>query len=147
MYFQQFEYDSHEYRLAWTLRNQLLRKPLGLDLLDEKLADEAEQLHYGLFRESQIGEPELLSCVIAAPTSSKKVRLRQMAVVPSLQGQGRGRQLLSEVEQQLKQKGFREIHLHARVAAQGFYEKLGYDATGDEFVELGIAHIEMQKLL
>jgi predicted GNAT family N-acyltransferase len=46
-----------------------------------------------------------------------------------------------------KDSGGREIMMHARKTAIGFYEKLGYTAEGDEFSEVGIPHVEMRKSL
>ncbi|MCL1843572.1 MAG: GNAT family N-acetyltransferase [Defluviitaleaceae bacterium] len=39
--------------------------------------------------------------------------------------------------------GHRQI-IHAQTVAQGFYEKLGFVAFGDEFDEAGIPHIAME---
>lgn len=147
MIFKQLTFDSDAYREACSLRNQVLRRPLGLQLLDEDLTVEANQLHYGLYDETNESKPTLVACVIAAPEDGQRVRLRQMAVATQHQGQGRGRELLTQVEQNLTQRGYRTIYFHARVPAVGFYEKLGYTTTGDEFSELGIPHIEMLKQL
>jgi predicted GNAT family N-acyltransferase len=37
--------------------------------------------------------------------------------------------------------------MHARKNAVGFYEKMGYQVTGDEFTELTIPHYIMEKQL
>jgi predicted GNAT family N-acyltransferase len=37
--------------------------------------------------------------------------------------------------------------MHARKTAKGFYEKLGYAVTGDEFMEVTIPHYIMEKAL
>jgi predicted GNAT family N-acyltransferase len=37
--------------------------------------------------------------------------------------------------------------MHARKDAQGFYEKMGYQASGQEFQEISIPHLIMQKKL
>jgi predicted GNAT family N-acyltransferase len=37
--------------------------------------------------------------------------------------------------------------MHARSTAIGFYEKMGYTVTGNEFVEVTIPHYTMQKTL
>lgn len=147
MIFRQLVFNSDEYHQACSIRNQVLRKPLGLELLDEDLAAEANQLHYGLYDETNKSKPTLVACVIAAPEDGQRIRLRQMAVLPQYQGQGRGRELLTQVEQDLTQRRYEEMYFHARVPAVGFYAKLGYTTVGDEFSELGIPHIEMRKQL
>ncbi|RAQ30601.1 hypothetical protein DPQ25_03690 [Hydrogeniiclostridium mannosilyticum] len=44
-------------------------------------------------------------------------------------------------------RGHRLLWLNARRTAEGFYLRLGYRRTGEEFLELGIPHIRMEKRL
>jgi predicted GNAT family N-acyltransferase len=37
--------------------------------------------------------------------------------------------------------------MHARKSATGFYEKLGYTTDGQEFLEVTLPHVVMEKLL
>ena len=141
--FRQIDFGSDDYRKTCQLRNEVLRVPLGLSLLDEDLAGETDMLHFGLFDD----DGTLLACVIAAPISARVAKLRQMAVSPDHQGKGLGRFVIQELEQRLVSRGFRELVLHARAAAQGFYERLGYAAAGAGFIEVGIPHVEMRKAL
>ncbi|QDU54930.1 GNAT family N-acetyltransferase [Aeoliella mucimassa] len=135
-------YQSPEYQAELELRNQVLRIPLGLCVYDDPLDEEHDQWHYGLFNGQQ-----LVGCVIALPKSPTHVKLRQMAIDASQQKSGCGRLLLTTVEQQLVGRGISSIELAARAVVAEFYEKLGYHRCGDEFVEVGIAHITMQKQL
>ena len=41
----------------------------------------------------------------------------------------------------------REVTLHARANVVGFYERLGYSAQGDPFLEVGIPHRHMRRAL
>ncbi len=141
--FRQIEYGSADYDLTYQLREEVLRKPLGLSLHQEDLAAEQTMLHFGLFHENG----GLLACVIAVPLSPTKAKIRQMAVQPSHQGQGMGRQVIEALEWELLSRGFCEVELHARAAVQGFYRSLGYTVTGQEFVEVGIPHVPMAKTL
>ena len=75
------------------------------------------------------------------------VRLRQMAVLNNLNGKGIGRSLMQFAENIARDRGFRKITMHARKSAIGFYEKLGYQVTGDEFNEVTIPHHIMEKPL
>ena len=111
-------------------------------LADDDLSAEAGQRHFGWFE----GET-LLACVIAAPLAESVVKLRQMAVSPSAQGRGLGRLLLENLEAELIRHGCRQVTLHARVSALGFYTKLGFVAEGEEFLEVGLSHRRMQKSL
>lgn len=136
------EYGSDEYSAARELREEVLRRPLGLTLSPSDLAGEDEQWHFGGFERG-----ELVACVIAAPQGGQQAKLRQMAVDPRWRGTGCGRGLLEVVERELAQRGIRKILLHARLDAVGFYERLGYTKWGEEFQEISLPHVAMRKEL
>jgi predicted GNAT family N-acyltransferase len=46
-----------------------------------------------------------------------------------------------------RQQGFRAITLAAQLHAIGFYERLGYAARGDVFLDAGIEHRWMNRAL
>lgn len=46
-----------------------------------------------------------------------------------------------------KFQGFKEIHISAQKYLEKFYRKLGYKVVGDEYLEDGIPHIEMHRLV
>jgi predicted GNAT family N-acyltransferase len=46
-----------------------------------------------------------------------------------------------------RDRGMKKLVMHARKTAVGFYEKLGYKVTGEEFEEVTIPHYEMEKVL
>ncbi len=140
MDFRQIEFGSAEYRLEYDLRHRVLRVPIGLSLHDEDLSGEAGHLHFGLFEAEQ-----LLACAIAVPTSSVSAKIRQMAVDAQQQNRGLGRILLDHLHRELEAKGLTHFHLHSRITAAVFYEKLGYIRTGSEFTEVGIPHIRMER--
>jgi len=142
MQFELIPYQSDWYREACQLRNETLRKPLGLDLMMEDLAAESEYLHYGMIESNQV-----IACALAIPVSEIKMKIRQMAVALEYQGAGTGRSLLQNMEVDLKGRGVELLELDARVTAVGFYEKLGYAAEGEEFVSVSIPHLRMVKSL
>jgi len=140
--FAKIAFNSHEYLTSLTLRENILRLPLGKTLSHSDTCNDDQQLHFGMFNES-----ELVACVVINPLNQSKVKLRQMAVCNGYQGQDIGRRLINETEITLQQKGFNSIELNARKVALGFYEKLGYVTEGDYFLENGIEHIKMMKRL
>ena len=73
------------------------------------------------------------------------VQMRQVAVVPDLQGQGIGVAIVERSETLSRQMGFRRMVLHARETAVPFYEKLGYSRIGEGFAEVTISHWAMEK--
>ncbi|WP_206756511.1 GNAT family N-acetyltransferase [Pseudanabaena sp. FACHB-2040] len=113
-----------------------------MKLSAEDLAHEDQALHFGLFTAD-----DLIACVVAIALDSSTTKLRQMAVAPEYQGQGCGRALLKQVEAILRQQGVRLVTLHARKTATAFYEKLGYQVEGSEFIEVTLPHYRMRKEL
>lgn len=124
------------------LRNDILRKPLGLNFTAEELEKEKEEILIGAFEEEK-----MLGCCMLITTDPTTVRLRQMAVLNNLQGKGIGRALMQFAENIARDRGFRKITMHARKTAVGFYEKLGYQVEGEQFEEVSLPHFIMQKVL
>ncbi len=82
--------------------------------------------------------------LVAAPSVGKIGRMASKRV---LRGSQLGRQVLNALTAKAKERGDREVLLHAQRSAAGFYAKSGFVERGDPFDEVGIAHIEMFKPL
>ncbi len=82
--------------------------------------------------------------LIAAPGVGKIGRMASKRV---LRGSKLGRQVLDALVQKAKERGDKEVLLHAQRSAAGFYAKSGFQERGEPFDEVGIAHIEMFKTL
>jgi YbgC/YbaW family acyl-CoA thioester hydrolase len=74
-------------------------------------------------------------------------RIGRMAVLPIARGSGVGAQLLDALLQAARERGDRRAVLHAQVPAKNFYRRAGFVIDGREFVEAGIAHVAMSRLL
>ncbi|GAA4310829.1 GNAT family N-acetyltransferase [Compostibacter hankyongensis] len=142
------QHGSQAYREMVQLRDELLRKPLGLHFTPEYLQREATDILIGCF-DAPAGEKEgrLIGCCILSPLDTQLMQLRQMAVAASHQGSGIGSSLLTFAESTAAAQGFRILMMHARKTAAPFYEHLGYRIAGDEFTEVGIPHFEMRKII
>lgn len=136
------DHGSKEYRQMLDLRNQILRKPLGLEFDPKELEREKEDILIGAFEEDQ-----MLGCCLLTKVAPDTVKLRQMAVKAGLQGKGIGRVLTQFAENIARDRGIKKVVMHARKTAVGFYEKLGYKVIGEEFKEITIPHFEMEKEL
>ena len=138
------EYRGNEYQEMLDLRNEILRKPLGLVFTEAQLAVDADDILIGCFNNVN---PGLMGCCILTGVDKETIKLRQMAVWTHFQGQGIGRELIAFAENVAKGRGYKKIILHARKSVEGFYQKLGYAIVGDEFLEVSIPHYEMEKYL
>ncbi|KAJ3360568.1 hypothetical protein GGF32_008311 [Allomyces javanicus] len=75
-------------------------------------------------------------------------RLGRMGCVEAARGQGCAKTLCQYVHDDLRQRGFVAVMIHARLHKEGFYTKLGYKRTSDRiFVEVGMDHVEMELAL
>ena len=138
----QIDHGTTEYQQMVELRNEILRKPLGLDFDREELEREKDDMLIAAFEEEKI-----LGCCLLTKVNNHCVRLRQMAVQNNLQGKGIGATMMNYAENVARDAGYNKIIMHARKTATGFYEKLGYKVTGEEFEEITIAHLTMEKKL
>jgi len=136
------DHGTKEYQQMVKLRDDILRKPLGLTFTPEELEDEKDNLLIGAFEDGNI-----LACCMLVEEKSDVVKLRQMAVLNVVQGKGIGRALMQFAENLARDHGYKILTMHARKNAVGFYEKMGYKVNGEEFQEVSIPHYEMQKEL
>ena len=129
------------YRQTLNLRDEVLRKPLGLCLFDEEL-NEANDFHI-----VALANGKLIGCLILTPLNKTTVKMRQVAVKTEARRQGIGAGLVKFSETFAKQNGFTQIIAHSRLVAVDFYKRLNYTCEGSEFTEVGIPHIKMIKSL
>jgi predicted GNAT family N-acyltransferase len=136
------DYGTDEYKQMLQLRNEILRKPLGLQLDENELENERNNMFMVAYEDER-----MLGCCMLVEEEPDTVRLRQMAVVNDVQGKGIGRALMQFAENLARDRGYRRITMHARKNAIGFYEKMGYKKKGEEFEEITIPHYVMEKAL
>lgn len=74
-------------------------------------------------------------------------RVGRVAVLREHRGAGVGRLLMTALMTLARREGIGRLVLHSQVQALGFYRQLEFTPLGDEFMEAGIAHIEMQLTL
>ena len=68
----------------------------------------------------------------------------RMAVLKEWRGRGVGEALLHALLDQARSLGYPAVEIHAQTHAIPFYEKFGFEAYGDEFLECDIAHRMMR---
>jgi N-acetylglutamate synthase-like GNAT family acetyltransferase len=134
------DHGTHEYRLMLKLREDLLRKPLGLTFTKEELEKEKDNILIGAF-----DDDDILGCCMLVEQEPGIVKMRQLAVLNNLQGKGVGTAILQFSENLARDLGYKKITMHARKNTVDFFEKLGYQVIGDEFIEITIPHFEMMK--
>lgn len=96
--------------------------------------DDPDNFHLGLFIEDEL-------CGIASFylennnhfSTQTQYRLRGMATVDKIRGQGYGKKILNHGISTLKEKGANTLWCNARTSALDFYKKLSLKAIGPEF--------------
>jgi GNAT superfamily N-acetyltransferase len=136
------DFGTPEYQQMIKMREDILRKPLGLTFSKEEIEKEKDNLLIGAFEDEQ-----MLGCCMIVEMEQGKARLRQMAVLNNLQGKGIGRALIQFAENLARDHGYRVMNMHARKPTVPFFEKMGYKITSPEFIEITIPHFEMEKEL
>jgi predicted GNAT family N-acyltransferase len=136
------EHGSPEYQQMLDLRNSVLRKPLGLEFDPVELEQESHDILIGAFEEEDI-----LGCCMLIEENPSTLRLRQMAVYNERQGKGIGRAMMNFAENLARDRGYKALNMHARKNAVGCYEKMGYQVASEEFTEVTIPHVVMEKKL
>lgn len=138
----QIDHGSIDYGKMVQLRLKILRQPLGLDFSEDELLKEKNDILIAAF-----DEDILMGCCVLCKNGDESIRLRQMAVDLQMQRNGIGASIIFFAENLARDKGYKKIIMHARQTAAGFYEKFGFQKKGEEFYELNLPHILMEKSL
>ena len=72
-------------------------------------------------------------------------KIGRVAVLKEFRGKGLGAKLMRFIEVEAAGRGFQRLILEAQVSAVPFYEKLGYIAEGEVFLDANIEHRLMTK--
>ena len=134
-------HGSEEYLKSLDLREEILRKPLGLRLEREDLKEEDAGL---LSAWDGVG---CVGTMVLSEEDPETARMKAVAVAEGRQKQGIGKMMVAEFEAESARRGYKRVYLHARVIAVEFYLKLGYQLFGEEFIQVTIPHRHMQKFI
>jgi predicted GNAT family N-acyltransferase len=120
-------------RMTVFVEEQNVPKKLEMDVFDE--IDKAEHV---LMKYE--GKP--IGCA-RIRFLAKKAKLERIAILKEYRGRGFGKALMEYMIDYCRKRGFKEIILHGQLRSREFYEKMGFRACGEIFMDAGIEHIEM----
>lgn len=83
----------------------------------------------------------------AYPYEGDVYKIGRVAVLKNYRTVGAGRQVMAALEKYLREQGARFIQLSAQKQAVRFYQKLGYRAQGEWYMDEHCPHIDMRKHL
>lgn len=105
---------------------------------DEWDQEDAIALHFVAYAQQQpIATARLLS----------NHSIGRVAVLKSYRGLGLGKKVMEAIIQQAQQEQRPFLVLSAQVYATGFYQQLGFQVEGEEYLDCGIPHIRMRREL
>ena len=126
---------------ALDLRRRVFCDEQGVDLAAEQDGRDDDAIHLvALSGGTVVGTCRLL-------VEADAVRLGRAAVAGENRGRGIGGALLAAADQVALAAGADLIRLHAQTAARSLYERAGYLARGEPFLEEDIEHVTMEKRL
>jgi predicted GNAT family N-acyltransferase len=131
-----------EMAAALKLRHDVFCREQGVPEREELDGRDHEGLH--LVAVSPEGEV-LATCrlLIVGPTT----QFSRLAVRAAYRRRGIATAMLEAADNETRAAGGRRIVLHAQTYARHLYELAGYEPRGRLFVEAGIEHIAMEKIL
>ncbi|MCT4411725.1 GNAT family N-acetyltransferase [Leuconostoc falkenbergense] len=111
------------------------------DEMDDTSAEE-EAIHIVAYVDGK-----LAATARVLPESATTWYVQRVATLYPARGKGLGSKLFAYIEQLAPEYGIKTLVLGAQVQARGFYDRLGFSAFDEEFIEAGIQHIHMKKAL
>ncbi len=136
---------SSDYTRAVSLAEEILREPLGLKFSASELKEEKNQIRVAGFLEGAVRATAMLT------REDDKFLMQRVAVARDFQNKGIGSQLLKFCEEYAAENEARVIYAHARDgagrSAVNFYVKNEYFCGDEEFLEDGIPHKIVWKIL
>lgn len=131
-----------EWEAYFSLRYEVLRKPLNQPVGSEKNEGDQTGIHFALYDEGTLRAIARLD-----QTEIGISQVRFVAVDSSLQGKGYGRKIMDAVEQSSKDAGNTKMILHARDYAVDFYKRLDYQLIEKSHLLYGVLqHYLMEKV-
>lgn len=112
----------------------------------QTIAEVAADEPAGAFAVGAFRDGELIAVgMIARQGEPGAWRVRAMATMPSLRGQGAGGAVLSALMAHARDEGALRVWCHARTPARSLYERFGFRALSEEFTlpEIG-PHLLME---
>jgi predicted GNAT family N-acyltransferase len=130
-----------EMQAALQLRHEVFCVEQGVPEREELDGRDGDGVHLVAVSDGEV----LAACrlLFVGPT----VQFSRLAVRQTARRQGIASALLTLADDETRAGGARRLVLHAQTYARGLYDGAGYEPRGRVFMEAGIEHIAMEKVL
>jgi len=139
--------DFHIIKAPWNSHQQELRLIRTTVFIEEQGVpaalewDEADANTYHVLALDNNNQP------IGCGRLKTDGHIGRMAVLKNWRNRGVGSAILSRLLDQARKSAMPGVYLHAQTSALGFYQKHGFEISGDEFIDAGIPHRTMHRSL
>ncbi len=86
------------------------------------------------------GGPVATGRLLLDTATTEHAHIGRVAVLQEHRSRGCGRRVMEALQEEARHRGYPGITLASQLHAIGFYERLGYVARGDLFLDAGIEH-------
>jgi len=136
---QLYSWDKAE-ELVYPLRLEVFVKEQGVPI-DLELDEYDSQAQHAVFYHD--GFPVGTGRVFKKNFEENTFYIGRLCVLKKYREMGYGEQIMNSLIQFAKSHQAKECCLHAQTVSQYFYQKFGFKASGDTFMEAGIEHVVM----
>jgi predicted GNAT family N-acyltransferase len=134
-------HGEQEMEAALALRHEVFCREQGVPEYEELDGRDPDGLHLvAISGDEVVGTCRLLRV-------GATVQFSRLAVRADARRQGIATALLSLADEETRALGGRRLVLHAQTYARELYENAGYATRGRAFMEAGIEHVAMEKVL
>jgi predicted GNAT family N-acyltransferase len=133
--------DAEEMEAALALRHEVFCREQGVPEYEELDGRD----HEGVHLVAVAGDELIGTCRLLQVGST--VQFSRLAVRVDARRQGIATALLALADAETLSAGARRLVLHAQTYARELYQQAGYRPRGRPFIEAGIEHIAMEKVL
>lgn len=131
--------NQKEMDFAFAIRTEVFTKEQGVSMSIERDASDTNAIHVlALLDEVPVGTGRIVFY-------KDRGKIGRVALLKAYRGLGLGLKICQELLESAREQGIHYVTLHAQIEAKDFYIKMGFVPIGNEFIEAGIRHIEMEK--
>ena len=129
-------------QVSWAESDSALMRVRRAVFVEEQGVPEAEELDGADANAAHFIATDAAGAAIGTARLLPSGQVGRMAVLPNWRQHGVGARLLAAAVDAATERGL-AVFLHAQVAAIGFYERNGFEAVGETFLEADIEHRKM----
>ena len=137
--------STEELQACLAIRRTVFIEEQGVPERDEIDGRDRDCRHFLALPEKSSGLRAAIGTARLLFSDEGYAKAQRVAVLKAWRGKGVGAALMFALEGEAARASFSLVLLAAQITAVPFYERLGYEAYGDVFLDAGIEHRSMRK--